>query len=135
MFLQDIIRKYEIQTMLDIPCGDANWVFPIFEFLEKYVGADIVEKASKLNSEKYSKVNNVQFVCKDITTDSLEKFDLVMTRDLLMHLSNENVSLALANLKASGSKYLLVSCDRNVTNNDDTFKRRLSPHQLNNSSF
>jgi len=133
--LKDVIQNYDINSMLDIPCGDANWIWQVFELLDTYVGADIVEQAAITNSVKYASLKNVQFISADIVTDKFGKFDIVMTRDLFMHLSNANVLKALDNIKASGSKFLFVSSDRKVKFNEDTFDGGYRPINLAISPF
>ena len=100
-----LCKKYQIKTILDIPCGDYNWMkFTKFNSDIKYIGADIVEKLIDNNRKKYS---NVEFKVLDITRDTLPTADLVFVRDCLGHLSNDNIFKALNNIRESGSKYLL----------------------------
>lgn len=99
-----LLLKYNITSILDIPCGDYNWMRYVNLYGAQYIGADIVKSLIEDNKQKYP---NVDFRVLDITKDDLPKVDLVFVRDCLGHLSNENVHKALENLKRSGSKYLL----------------------------
>ena len=100
-----LCKKYQIKTILDIPCGDYNWMkFTKFNSDIKYIGADIVEKLIDNNRKKYS---DIEFKVLDITRDTLPTVDLVFVRDCLGHLSNDNIFKALNNIRESGSKYLL----------------------------
>jgi len=106
--LKLLIEKYQINSMLDIPCGDYNWMF-YFQWYNlniEYIGADRVEQLIQDNMEKYPGVN---FQVMDIITSDLPKVDLVFVRDCFGHLSNENVLKALENVAKSGSKYLLAT--------------------------
>ena len=102
-----LIEQYEIGTMLDIPCGD-YWWFSHMKGLDgvTYTGADIVDDLIAENRRIYPRVN---FQVLDLVEGRLPKVDLVLVRDCLGHLSNKSVRLALKNLRASGSKYLLAT--------------------------
>lgn len=101
-----LIQKFNIESILDIPCGDYNWIKNVDLGKVSYIGADIVEPLVKRNKELY---NNIDFRLLDLTKDILPKVDLIFVRDCLGHLSNDNVLLAIKNCKESGSKYLLAT--------------------------
>jgi SAM-dependent methyltransferase len=102
-----LLKKLKVRSMLDIPCGDFNWMHKV-EFDGFYIGADIVEPLIERNRELYNDPLR-EFTVLNIVEDKLPKVDLVFSRDCLVHLSNEEVFAALANIKASGSKYLLTT--------------------------
>lgn len=106
--LPEIIQKFNIKSMLDIPCGDWHWMRitdlgPII-----YYGADIVPDLVLYNQEHYGNTNRI-FLHLDLTSEKLPCVDLILCRDCLAHLSLENVLSALKNIKRSGAIYLLVS--------------------------
>lgn len=104
--LPEIFKKFNIKTFLDIPCGDFNWMSYIdFKGVE-YVGADIVESLIEDNKKRYDGLN---FEVLDITEDKLPQVDLIFARDILGHLSYENINKSLYNIVESGSKYLLTT--------------------------
>lgn len=100
-----MLSKFNINSMLDIPCGDYNWMCGVDLGLTTYIGADIVEGVITKNIENFNK----DFRVLDITKDDLPKSDLLFVRDCLGHLSNANVIKAIENMKRSGSKYLLAT--------------------------
>ncbi|MDR1653387.1 MAG: class I SAM-dependent methyltransferase, partial [Prevotellaceae bacterium] len=102
-----IIEKYAIQSMVDVPCGDYNWMRTV-EKTCSYIGGDIVAEMIENNQKLYAS-KEVQFKLIDITKDALPEVDLIFCRDCLQHLSYANVHKALRNFKSSGSKYLLVT--------------------------
>jgi SAM-dependent methyltransferase len=104
--LPELIQKFGIKSILDIPCGDWNWMKDVDLCGASYIGADIVEPLIELNKAKYT---NIDFRVLDLINDTLPKVDLVFTRDCLGHLSNYNVHKAIENIKRSGSKYLLAT--------------------------
>ena len=111
-----LLKKYNINSMLDIPCGDYNWMQHVDLNNISYIGADIVDDLVKSNTEKHP---SVDFRVLDITSDKLPMVDLVFTRDCLGHLSNENVLKAIKNIKDSGSKFLLATSFTKYNHNAD----------------
>ena len=114
--LSTLFKKYEITSMLDIPCGDFNWMKEVDLSEINYVGADIVEELIQSNNTRYP---NKSFTVLNLIEDELPKADLVFVRDCLGHLSNENVLKALENIKRSGSKYLLATSFTKWSQNPD----------------
>jgi len=104
----NIINKYKINSILDAPCGDFNWIQGILNNDIKYIGADIVKDLIDKNLIKFYK-KNINFIQLDITTDSLPDTDLMICRDCLIHLSFKRIKLFLQNFKKSNIKYLLVT--------------------------
>jgi SAM-dependent methyltransferase len=105
--LPDIIDKFAIKSMLDVPCGDYNWMKTVPKNFD-YIGGDIVAELIENNKKRYTS-ERVKFQILDITKDELPEADLIFCRECLQHLSNENVKKALNNFKRSGAKYLLVT--------------------------
>jgi len=104
--LPHLFKKYGITSMLDIPCGDFNWMKEVNLDGIKYHGADIVEEIIISNCKKYPTIN---FNMLDIVNDELPQVDLVFVRDLFGHLSDDNIFMALDNIVKSKSKYLLAT--------------------------
>ena len=109
--LPKLLIKYEINSMLDIPCGDFNWMKKVIlpyvsDYELSYIGADIVDALIKENAKKYSS-ERISFLTLNLISDDLPNVDLVFVRDCLVHLSYSDISKALHNIKKSGSKYLM----------------------------
>lgn len=108
--LTEVISIFNIRSICDAPCGDFNWIKKVL--LEKnsisYTGIDIVPKLIDKNNELY-KTEKVKFICGDICTDPLPKSELLIVRDVLFHLSNQDLILFKENLRKTDFKYLLVS--------------------------
>lgn len=118
--LKALFNTKEIKSILDIPCGDFNWMREVDLKGIDYCGADIVEDLIVLNRKKYEKKKHVRFEVLDIIKDKLPKCDLIISRDCFVHLSNREIHLAIENVKASGSKYLLTTTFTNRKLNYNT---------------
>jgi SAM-dependent methyltransferase len=106
--LPKIFEKYNIKTVLDIPCGDFNWMKTIDLSKIDYKGADIVGDLIAKNNQEYKR-GNISFFKADILKDSLPKVDLVICRDCLVHFSDRDVIKALNNIHHSNSKFLITT--------------------------
>jgi hypothetical protein len=127
--LNRVLEKYNISSILDIPCGDFNWMQHVNLKNIKYTGADIVPELINENIRKYPQ-KNISFKVLDITTDQLPKADLIICRDCLGHLSIENISKALMQIKSSGSKYFLITSFNNFPGNYDIVNGEWRPVNL-----
>ena len=107
--LPEIFKKYEIKSFIDAPCGDFFWMKMINLEGIKYTGFDVVTELVATNNDKYAFTKNISFKLKDIINDKLPKADLILCRDFLFHISNENINKAIENFKASGATYLLAT--------------------------
>ena len=106
--LNMILSEFKIKNMLDVPCGDFNWMKNVNLKNVSYSGFDIVEDIIKENRRKYAS-DNIFFSKLDIINDELPQADLVFVRDCFIHFSFEDIWRALENIKSSNSKYLLTT--------------------------
>ncbi len=133
--LIDVIKQFNIKTMLDIPCGDFNWMKLVVNEIDiHYTGGDIVGKIIKRNKEQYatSQCNFEQF---DVVNDLLPYSDLIFCRDCLVHFSNEMIKKALANIKNSKSKYFITTTFPDHNNNEDIVTGYWRPLNLEKPPF
>ena len=102
-----LLERHGIKTILDMPCGDYNWMRKV-KFLNDvtYIGADYDESLIEINKTRYP---DVDFRVIDVLSDPIPTVDLVFCRDLFTHLPFEDTKTAIANIKASGAKYLLTT--------------------------
>ena len=105
-----LCKKFNIKSILDVPCGDFNWMK---NFLKKknnieYMGGDIVKEIITNNNKLYKK-KNISFKQINILKDRLPKYDLMICRACLMHFSNEDIFKFFINFSNSSIKYLLTT--------------------------
>jgi hypothetical protein len=102
----DLFNEYSVRTIVDIPCGDFLWLSTMDLKNLRYTGLDIVPE---LISELRNKYPQHQFECHDAAADSLGYFDLILCRDLLVHLTTEQALKVIDKFRESGSTYLLAT--------------------------
>ncbi len=116
--LPALIKKLHVKTLLDIPCGDFNWMQHVDLSGIRYIGADIVEALVQKNNARFGDEHR-QFRRLDLLTDPLPGCDLVFCRDCLVHLSLADVRAALENIKRSGATYLATTHFHEESENTD----------------
>lgn len=116
--LKSILEKYNITSMLDVPCGDYSWM-SITDLPDNftYTGGDIVDFMIEDNRKKYPGVN---FINIDISSQFLPDADLLFCRDCLIHFSSADIIQTFKNIANSNIKYvMLTSYHDNCYNNID----------------
>jgi hypothetical protein len=84
--------------LVDLGCGDFKVGRNFVEHCSEYICVDIVpDLIQKLKAANYS--NNVKFLCLDIVDDDLPDGDICFLRQVLQHLSNEQIIKILQKLK------------------------------------
>ena len=119
--LDSFIKKNNIKSILDMPCGDFSWMQDLIKKNNyiNYTGYDIVEDIIFYNKKKYSK-NNISFFCKDIVNETnFNNFDLVFIRDFFIHIDYVSINKILDNIKRSKVKFIACSNNNNAINNKD----------------
>lgn len=132
--LPDLLKDYKIKTILDLPCGDFNWMKGIDLGVEEYIGGDIVEEIIARNQQAYGDETH-RFVNLDLLDDPLPKTGLIFCRDCLVHLSNGDILRAFVNIKRSGIKYLLTTTFVERTGNPDIVSGDWRPLNLQREPF
>jgi hypothetical protein len=102
-----LIRELGVRTMLDVPCGDFHWMQRV-DLDVDYIGADVVVDLIEANQANFGS-DRRRFQVVNIADDDLPRVDLVFCRDLLVHFSFADALRAIANLKRSGSTWLLTT--------------------------
>ncbi len=113
-----ILDSFRIDWILDIPCGDFNWMKQIDWAGRKYVGADILPELIEKNNEEYRN-DFISFIELDLTADSLPDADLIFCRDCLVHFSYQDIYRALKNIKKGSAYYLMTTTFPDEEINED----------------
>lgn len=138
-WISELIRRYNIKSIVDAPCGDFFWMKEVVKseinYIDSYTGIDIVDDLIAHNNRKY-KSDKVNFIRSDLTCNLVPKADLIFCRDCFLHLSFRNIYKIINNFKLSGSTYLLVSTyDRHDNKNVFRFSVAGRPINLEKAPF
>jgi SAM-dependent methyltransferase len=123
--LPGLLQERKVRSFLDIPCGDFAWMRHVPMPGVDYIGADIVPVLVDANQSTYGHQDasamaaSRNFRVLDLTSDPLPTVDLVFCRDCLVHLSFAHILAAFANLKRSGSRWLLTTTFPDHDRNED----------------
>ena len=107
-FVQNVINKFEIKSVLD--CGHGDWsMWRDFKFEGiDYLGFDVADGLSEKVTASFGSANR-RFQQTDFCYSELPEVDLLMSKDVLQHLSNGDVQRFLRNI--SNQKYLIICND------------------------
>lgn len=129
--LPRIFEKYGVVSVLDLPCGDFNWMSHVDLDDIDYIGADVVSEIIELNRERYP---SVQFEVLDIAGDDLPGADLIICRDLFVHFSNRDIERSLLNIKGK-YKYILTTTFPTMKSNGSIRTGRWHPTNVELTPF
>lgn len=116
--LPALLHRHGIRSLLDLPCGDFNWMQHVDLQSIRYTGGDIVESLVAQNRAKYGNEHRT-FLHLDLLTDVLPDADCILVRDCLVHFSFAHIRQALDNLKKSNITYLLTTSFPNTEKNEN----------------
>lgn len=123
-----LVEEWGVESVLDIPCGDFHWLQQV-PLEASYTGADIVPELVEANRRAFGSETR-RFLVLDATRDPLPPVDLVLCRDLLIHLANADCRAVLANIAKSGSKLLLTNHFTDRADNPDILSGDFRPINL-----
>ena len=106
--LPALLAAQGVRTLLDVPCGGFDWMREVDLAGVDYVGVDIVPALVAENRARFGGPT-LRFLVLDATRDALPAADLVLCRDLLVHLSLADLAAALRNFVGSGARLLLTN--------------------------
>ena len=133
--IPNLIRDYNIERILDAPCGDFNWMKLVITKIDvNYLGADIVPELIVKNNQMF-RTDKIEFSCMDIVIDPLPIADLMICRDCLFHLSFKDIFQFFENFCLSEIKYLLVTSHIHDKKNIDIKSGQYRPLSLFSSPF
>tara|TARA_R110002012_G_scaffold195875_7_gene364087 strand:- start:1807 stop:2466 length:660 start_codon:yes stop_codon:yes gene_type:complete len=105
--INEFLKRFETPLVAcDLGCGDFNIGKQLLENCKYYYAIDIVENLIE-NNKKHFKYDNLEFNCLDISKVDLPKADVVFVRQVLQHLSNDEVQQILSKLK--DYKYVIIT--------------------------
>lgn len=115
--LPNILKQIEVKILLDVGCGDFNWLKVTELPVKNYIGVDIVPSLIQ-NNKKYENEER-KFFCLNAVEDQLPRADAILCRDVLNHLSLQDIKKTIKNFKRSGSRYFIITMQAIPINNLD----------------
>jgi len=91
-----LIDAYEIRSIVDVGAGDLNWISITDLRGASYIPLDLVPRKPEVKAF-------------DLVLEVPPKADLLLCLWVLNHLPFEECRKAISNLRASGSRYLLMT--------------------------
>ena len=106
-----------VKSVIDAGCGDWNFSSAIDWGDASYLGVDIASDVVETARKKHEK-GSIKFQVGDIT-EELPAADLLISKDVLQHLSNDLIQKFIRNnLKKGKYKWVILTNDRSSTNQD-----------------
>jgi Methyltransferase domain len=116
-YVEDFIKTHSVKTVVDAGSGDWSFSSAMDWGNASYLGFDIASDVIAAVRNKHQK-GNVKFQVADIT-DELPAADLLISKDVLQHLSNELVHKFIRNnLRKGKYKWVILTNDRGSENRD-----------------
>ncbi|HVQ84647.1 MAG TPA: hypothetical protein VMS84_07835 [Mycobacterium sp.] len=117
--LPEIFKRYGIKTVLDVGCGDWNWMSKVdLSGLDLYMGWDVEPSFIEANTDNYGNPH-IQFAATSLLTcEVMPPVDCILARHVLIHFPNDEITKVLDKMRACGARYLLTSHWEDGSNED-----------------
>lgn len=129
--LQAMLARLNVHTMLDVACGDWNWMRLVDLTGIEYTGWDVdpgrIARCryrigiGDFTSTDRPNTHFEQVNALEADANLLSEYDLVLARDFLPHLPNGHIQEFLGKLTRGGSQWLLASTYPHVEDNTFTY--------------
>jgi SAM-dependent methyltransferase len=116
-YIEDFMKKHAVRSVIDAGCGDWSFSSAMDWGDASYLGIDIASDVIETDRKKHEKAK-IKFQVGDITED-LPAADLLISKDVLQHLSNELIHKFINNnLRKGKYKWVILTNDRSSENRD-----------------
>ena len=117
-------------TIVDLPCGDCNFIFDILTFIInnthishiEYYGYDIVQPLIDKLQNTISSTDNltIKFNTFNIVEDTIPiNVDIILCKELFIHLSFSDINAAIANINKSTFGFFIYGINFGTIINQD----------------
>lgn len=106
--LQDLLRDFNIRSVVDVGCGDWEFSRAVNWESVNYIGYDVVKSVIEKNRALFGKPH-ISFVHGDGVRADLPGADLLICKEVLQHLPNEDIKLLINQFHKF--KYCLITND------------------------
>lgn len=116
-YVEDFMKKYSVKSVVDAGCGDWSFSSAMDWGNASYLGVDIASDVIAAVRNKHE-TDKIKFQVGDIT-DELPAAELLISKDVLQHLSNTLVRKFIRNnLRKGKYKWVILTNDRGSENRD-----------------
>ena len=116
-YVEDFMKKHSVRSVVDAGCGDWGFSSAMDWGDASYLGVDIASDVIAAVRKKHER-GKIKFQVGDIT-DELPAADLLISKDVLQHLSNSLVHKFIRNnLRRGKYKWAILTNDRGRENRD-----------------
>jgi SAM-dependent methyltransferase len=114
-FVGDVVRRHSITSVLDLGCGDWNWMRKVDFSGATYIGWDCDQQMIAENNRRYGS-DSVSFEVSDIASREYPQVDLIICRDVLFHMPHDVSMRVLRKAKNSSRYFMSTTFDRTEVN-------------------
>jgi len=105
-----LLAQVKPDVIIDIGCGDFNIGKNFLHHSGKYIACDVSSIILEKNKKKYNEFKNLEFRELDLTNDKLPIGDIAFIRQVLQHLSNDDIKKFVEKVnELNPFKFLLVT--------------------------
>jgi SAM-dependent methyltransferase len=105
-----LLSTLKPETIVDLGCGDFNVGHHFAGMAQKYLARDVSSVITERNKERFAHLQNVEFATLDLSNGNLPKADVALVRQVLQHLSNDDVKAFVEYINQHKPfKYLIVT--------------------------
>ena len=134
--LNKFIYDNKCKSVLDLGCGDLTWISKTYFFNDtsiKYTGIDVVESLISSHSTNYPRNT---FLCEELVNyNQIEFTSLIIIRDVIFHLKNEEILSIFENIKNRFDFLLITSCKNDINTDNFNNKSHFSQKNIHNEPF
>lgn len=106
--LPRLMQILDVHSLLDVGCGDFNWMQYVNLDGLSYHGIDLVDEVIASNQQRFQGPG-LAFSVSDLTHDDLPAAELILIRDVWTHLSFVQIHRCMKNLLRHDFSYLLTT--------------------------
>ena len=123
---ESFIQENSVRSIVDFGCGDWQYMSEVDLHGADYVGFDVVDDLLGRNKLLYSRPN-VRFEHSPSDSDDLPPADLLLIKDVLIHLPNAFISRLMA---CAMYKYKFILAVNNRTGNASHYNVEIQPGEF-----
>jgi len=118
--LPKLLRRYAITSLLDVACGDLNWMRHVdLSMIANYFGWDIDEELiirAQTRAAEMVGHPHTWFEVRNVAETSFPNVDCILARHILIHFPNDYITAILDRIRDGHATYLLASNFPDATN-------------------